>query len=114
MRHLRFLRYVDQVARSGSIRKAADTLNVTASALNRRIMDMEDELGTQLFERRPRGGKIPARVSPGEFIAGGKVDAAAGVQILQKTFQSLFEADLGNHACNGNTASSGISEFGHG
>ncbi|WP_315834728.1 LysR family transcriptional regulator [Bradyrhizobium prioriisuperbiae] len=60
MRHLRFLRYVDQVARSGSIRKAADTLNVTASALNRRIMDMEDELGTQLFERRPRGMRLTA------------------------------------------------------
>src|SRR5437868_10344611 len=65
------------------------------------------------LERRPRGGKIPARVSPGEFIAGGKVDAAAGVQILQKALQSLFEADLGHRACNGDTASSGISEFGH-
>ena len=58
MRHLRFLRYFDQVARSGSIRKAAEVLNVTASALNRRIMDMEDELGTQLFERQARGMRL--------------------------------------------------------
>lgn len=60
MKHLRILRYVDEVARTGSIRKAADHLNVTASAVNRRIMDLEDELGTQLFERRPRGVRLTA------------------------------------------------------
>jgi DNA-binding transcriptional LysR family regulator len=60
MKHLRILRYVDEVARTGSIRKAADHLNVTASAVNRRIMDLEDELGAQLFERRPRGVRLPA------------------------------------------------------
>ena len=60
MKHLRILRYVDEVARTGSIRKAADQLNVTASAVNRRIMDLEDELGTPLFERRPRGVRLTA------------------------------------------------------
>lgn len=60
MKHLRIMRYVDEVARAGSIRKAADHLNVTASAVNRRIMDLEDELGTQLFERRPRGVRLTA------------------------------------------------------
>src|SRR3979409_669470 len=59
MRHLRFLRYVDEVARAGSIRKAADVLHVTASAVNRRIMDLEEELGAPLFERRPRGVRLP-------------------------------------------------------
>lgn len=58
MKHLRILRYVDEVARTGSIRKAADHLNVTASAVNRRIMDLEEELGTPLFERRPRGVRL--------------------------------------------------------
>jgi DNA-binding transcriptional LysR family regulator len=60
MKHLRITRYVDEVARTGSIRKAADHLNVTASAVNRRIMDLEEELGTQLFERRPRGVRLTA------------------------------------------------------
>jgi DNA-binding transcriptional LysR family regulator len=60
MKHLRILDYVDEVARAGSIRKAADRLNVTASAVNRRIADLEDELGTQLFERRPRGVRLTA------------------------------------------------------
>lgn len=65
MKHLRILRYVDEVARTGSIRKAADHLNVTASAVNRRIADLEEELGTQLFERRPRGVRL---TSAGELF----------------------------------------------
>lgn len=60
MRHLRFLRYMDEVARTRSIRGAAAKLNVTPSALNRRIMDMEDELGVKLLERRPRGVALTA------------------------------------------------------
>jgi DNA-binding transcriptional LysR family regulator len=55
MRHLRPMRYVEEVARHGSIRRAAERLNVTASAINRRIADLEAELGTMLFERLPRG-----------------------------------------------------------
>jgi DNA-binding transcriptional LysR family regulator len=60
MRHLRILSYVDEVARSGSIRKAAERLNVTASAVNRRIADLESELGAPLFDRRPRGMRLTA------------------------------------------------------
>ena len=60
MKHLRILSYVDEVARSGSIRKAANQLNVTASAVNRRITDLEEELGAPLFERRPRGVSLTA------------------------------------------------------
>ena len=60
MRHLRFLRYVDEVARAGSIRKAAEHLHVTASAVNRRVMDLEEELGAPLFERRARGVRLTA------------------------------------------------------
>jgi DNA-binding transcriptional LysR family regulator len=60
MNHLRFLRYVDEVARSGSIRQAAERLHVAASAVNRRVQDIEEELGTPLFERLPRGMRLTA------------------------------------------------------
>jgi len=60
MKHLRILTYVDEVARARSIRKAAENLNVTASAVNRRITDLETELGTELFERLPRGVRLSA------------------------------------------------------
>jgi DNA-binding transcriptional LysR family regulator len=47
--------YVDAVARYGSIRKAAEALHIVSSALNRRILDLEADLGSPLFERLPRG-----------------------------------------------------------
>ncbi len=46
---------VEAVARHGSIRKAAEALHVVSSALNRRILELEEELGFELFERLPRG-----------------------------------------------------------
>ena len=58
MRHLKLLTHVVEVARVGSIRKAAEHLNLTPSAMNRRIQDLETEVGTPLFERRPRGVKL--------------------------------------------------------
>jgi len=55
IRHLRIYRYVDTVARVGSIRGAAESLAITASALNRRILALEDDLGVAIFERLPQG-----------------------------------------------------------
>jgi DNA-binding transcriptional LysR family regulator len=54
------LRYIDAVARAGSIRKAAEALAITSTALNRRILAMEEELGEQIFERLPRGVRLSA------------------------------------------------------
>lgn len=54
------LRYADQVARSGSIQKAARELHVAASAINRQILQLEDEFGVPLFERLPRGMQLTA------------------------------------------------------
>lgn len=58
MQHTRFLHYVDEVARAGSIRKAAERLNIVSSAVNRRILDIERDVGAQLFERLPRGVRL--------------------------------------------------------
>ncbi|GAA4480532.1 LysR family transcriptional regulator [Gluconacetobacter asukensis] len=52
--HSRILLYLDTVARCGSIRKAGEQLNVASTAINRRILALEEELGTQLFQRLPR------------------------------------------------------------
>ncbi len=60
MLHGRMLRYLDEVARSGSIRKAANRLNVAASAVNRQILSLEEELETPLFERLPSGLRLTA------------------------------------------------------
>nr|WP_163501709.1 LysR family transcriptional regulator [Halomonas socia] len=59
------LRYFEEVARQGSLRRAAERLHVAASAVNRQILKLEDELGVPLFERLPRG----LRLSPaGELL----------------------------------------------
>jgi DNA-binding transcriptional LysR family regulator len=60
LRPPRLLTYVDAVARHGSIRKAAEALNVASSALNRQILDLELDLGSDLFERLPRGVRLTA------------------------------------------------------
>ena len=56
----RFHRYFIAVARAGSIRRAAEQLNVSASAIDRQILRAEQELGTTLFERLPSGVRVTA------------------------------------------------------
>jgi DNA-binding transcriptional LysR family regulator len=58
--HAAVLRYLDQVARHGSIRKAADALNIASSAVNRQILRLEAEIGVPLFERRRSGVRLTA------------------------------------------------------
>ncbi|GAA4323540.1 LysR family transcriptional regulator [Pigmentiphaga soli] len=59
--------YLDAVARAGSIRKAAEKLHVASTALNRKILEIEEEVGTPLFERLPRGVRL---TSAGELLVG--------------------------------------------
>lgn len=49
--HARILRYLDEVVRRGSIRKAAESLHVAPTAINRQILDLEAELGAPVFDR---------------------------------------------------------------
>ena len=56
----RFLRYFMAVGRLGSIRKAADELNVSASAIDRQILNVEADIGMPLFERLPTGLRLTA------------------------------------------------------
>jgi len=58
MRHLLPYKYVEEIARAGSIRKAAEVLAITPSALNRRLLTIEDELGVQIFERLAVGVRL--------------------------------------------------------
>lgn len=51
-------RVVEMVARCGSIRKAADRVNASPSAVNRQILNLELEIGVPLFERHSRGMRV--------------------------------------------------------
>jgi len=56
----RAYQYLDAVARAGSIRQAAEKLHVASTALNRMILELEEQAGTPLFERLPRGVRLTA------------------------------------------------------
>lgn len=63
--HAAVLRYIDQVARMGSIRRAANALHVASSAVNRQILKLEADIGTPLFERVGNGVRPTIA---GEFV----------------------------------------------
>jgi len=46
------------VARTGSLRKAAEQLFISVSAVHRQIVLAEEEFGVALFERLPQGLKL--------------------------------------------------------
>ncbi|WP_417672019.1 LysR family transcriptional regulator [Roseibium sp.] len=78
MRNLQVYRYVDAIARTGSIRKAAEQLAITPSALNRRILALEEELDAPIFERLGRGVRL----------------STAGELLIDMFRKQLAEADL--------------------
>jgi DNA-binding transcriptional LysR family regulator len=61
----RFMRYFVAVGRTGSIRRASEDLNISASAIDRQILAAEEELGVALFERLPTGLRL---TSAGEMM----------------------------------------------
>ncbi len=84
------LRYFLEVAQGGSIAHASAHLHVAASALSRRIADLEAQLGTPLFERHARGmllteaGEILARHARRTLLDSdrvlGEIDALRGLK----------------------------------
>lgn len=58
MRHLKIYRAIRLIQRSGSIRKAAELLSVSPSALNRSVQAFEDEMTLPVFERIPGGVRL--------------------------------------------------------
>ena len=86
LRHMRVWQYVEEVARAGSMRKAAERLNVTASAIQRRIQDVEDDLGAKIFERAARG----VRVTPtGELFLSWLRSQSADLERVQSQIDDL-------------------------
>ncbi|MGJ7583498.1 LysR family transcriptional regulator, partial [Variovorax sp. RHLX14] len=61
------LKYFVAVAKSGSIRRAAEELHVAASAISRLIQLLEEELDAQLLERH-RGRKGLKLTAEGQVV----------------------------------------------
>lgn len=73
-------RCLDAVARRGSVRKAAETLHLTAAAVHQQILNFEEQVGTPLFDRLPRGMKLTAA---GEIVL-------ASVRRAQRDFEQAL------------------------
>jgi DNA-binding transcriptional LysR family regulator len=65
VKHLKIYHAIRLIRRQGSIRKAAETLAVSPSALNRSIQSFEDAIGVDVFERIPAGVRL---TSAGELL----------------------------------------------
>ncbi|WP_029061217.1 LysR family transcriptional regulator [Labrenzia sp. DG1229] len=75
--HSKFLTYFDEVARQGSIRRAASVLHVSSSSVNRKILDIEQQLGVRLFDRHAEGVEL----------------TAAGAVVLEHCRKTIFDYD---------------------
>jgi DNA-binding transcriptional LysR family regulator len=84
--HATVLKYIEQVARHGSIRKAADALNVASSAVNRQVLRLEAEIGAPLFERRRNGVRPTAA---GEILLRHVRETQAGFQRARAEIANL-------------------------
>ncbi len=56
--HASILRYLAEISRLGSIRRASATLNVASSAINRQVLRLEREFGVRVFDRLPSGMRL--------------------------------------------------------
>jgi DNA-binding transcriptional LysR family regulator len=56
--HAAALRYLSEISRLGSIRRASAALNVAPSAINRQVLRLEGELNVRLFDRLPSGMRL--------------------------------------------------------
>jgi DNA-binding transcriptional LysR family regulator len=75
--HSSFLRYLDEVARQGSIRTAATVLRLSSTTINRKIIATEERLGIKLLERSPEGIEL----------------TEAGRMVLEHSRRTLYEFD---------------------
>lgn len=86
MRHMKLFQCVDAVVREGSVRRAADKMFLTPSAIDRRIQDLEEDLGVDIFERHARGMRLTAA---GEVLIGYVRRHLSDVQRLQSEIDGL-------------------------
>ena len=78
------LNYFSVAVQTGTVRAAADQLNVAPSAVSRKITQLEERLGSQLVERGRRGVKL---TEAGQLL----MDYVQQNQALQQTCVSALE-----------------------
>lgn len=86
MKHLQSFTYVRAIAAVGSIRKAADSLAISPSALNRHIQALELDLDIQIFERVTKGVRLTAE---GELFLNFAMSQLAGFKRVRQQISNM-------------------------
>lgn len=92
MKHLRLYEAIRLIQRQGSIRKAAELLAVSPSALNRSVQAFEDAMGVEVFERVPVGVRL---TSAGELLLGVVERHLIEFEDLQRQLGMLRDGQFG-------------------
>ncbi|MEO0344151.1 MAG: LysR family transcriptional regulator [Pseudomonadota bacterium] len=93
MKHLQSFRYVKAIVEQGSIRAAAETMALSASALNRHIQSLEEDLGAKVFERLTKGVRLSAE---GEIFFTYALHQLAGYDRLQGQIENIKGLKVGS------------------
>jgi DNA-binding transcriptional LysR family regulator len=96
--------YFDAIIRHGSIRSAAESLRIASSALNRRVLDLEQEVGTVLFDRLPSGVRLTAA---GEIFAAHVRRTLNDVKQVAEQLQNM-QGQFAGHVSIGSAESAAI------
>ncbi|MGG7618079.1 LysR family transcriptional regulator [Bacillus coreaensis] len=86
------LKYISEIAKTGSLKEAADNLHITLPALSQSITSLEKELNISVFHRSRRGS-IPT-------AEGSKLIEKAN-SVLQKLNEFMEEAEAYTNTMNG-------------
>jgi DNA-binding transcriptional LysR family regulator len=87
------IRIFHAVARAGSFTKAAETLNLSQSAISRQIGGLEEDLGAPLFHRHARGLVLTEQ---GEILLGTARDVAARMAAAQTALSESKDRPAGH------------------
>src|SRR6187200_2038598 len=86
------LRLIAQVARTESVTRAADLLNVTQSAVSHQLRELEDKLGTPIFVR---SGRRMLPTPAGQLIAQAADDVLAAISRVEAKVEQLARHTAG-------------------
>ncbi|MBY5974317.1 LysR family transcriptional regulator [Ferrimonas balearica] len=93
MQSLNDLKILDAIDRFRSIRKAAEHMTLTPSALSRKILALEAQFGVELFERTPKG----LRLNPsGQYLAVYARSQLAEFEKVRGELQAIRKATSGH------------------
>ncbi|MEO1308059.1 MAG: LysR family transcriptional regulator [Pseudomonadota bacterium] len=93
MKHIQIYLACRAIVQEGSIRKAAESMGLSASALNRQIASLEADLGIALFDRRATGVRLS---TAGEIYYRHFIEHIARLDSAKITVADLQGARIGH------------------